>query len=74
MIISLGQRMFAPGNFWASVTASLIILNGVVLVVLGIIGEYIGRIFDEVKDRPLYILRNPKGIKRRRALEVRRVV
>jgi glycosyltransferase involved in cell wall biosynthesis len=40
---------------------SLIILNlffsGIILTILGIIGEYIGRIYNESKDRPLYILK-----------------
>ena len=30
--------------------------NGIVLLVLGIMGEYIGRIYDEVKARPLYVV------------------
>ncbi len=41
---------------WASTLAVSLFFNGVVLIMLGIIGEYIGRIFDEVKARPLYIV------------------
>lgn len=44
----------APG--WEIVAAIILLTNGIVLVALGIQGEYIGRIYDEVKGRPLYIL------------------
>jgi dolichol-phosphate mannosyltransferase len=35
---------------------SIFFLGGVILVVLGIIGIYIGQVFQEVKTRPLYII------------------
>lgn len=44
-----------PG--WATISASISLLGGLQLVGLGIIGEYIGRIFEEVKQRPLYFVR-----------------
>jgi dolichol-phosphate mannosyltransferase len=48
-----------PG--WASLMVVMLFFFGVVLVMLGIIGEYIGRIFEEVKGRPLYIVSEEVG-------------
>jgi dolichol-phosphate mannosyltransferase len=50
---------FTSGNFprgFASLFVGLLFIGGLQLVVLGIIGEYLGSIFDEVKHRPLYIV------------------
>ena len=49
-----------PG--WATIAASISLLSGVQLMGLGIIGEYVGRIFEEVKQRPLYWLRQEIGL------------
>lgn len=42
---------------WTSVMVSLFFLTGVVLADLGIIGLYLGKVFDEAKRRPLYVVR-----------------
>ncbi|RPJ07504.1 MAG: glycosyltransferase, partial [Spirochaetaceae bacterium] len=38
---------------WTSIVSLLIIFNGILFIILGIMGAYLGRIFDEVKGRPL---------------------
>ena len=43
-----------PG--WATLVAGTMFLSGVQLLSIGILGEYIGRIFDEVKQRPIYLV------------------
>ncbi|MHB8961583.1 MAG: glycosyltransferase family 2 protein [Saccharofermentanales bacterium] len=48
-----------PG--WASLMVVFLFFSGVILVMLGIIGEYIARIFEEVKGRPLYIISEQVG-------------
>ena len=46
---------------WASTIVSIMFLGGMILMTLGMIGEYIGRIYDEVKQRPLYVIREIIG-------------
>lgn len=48
-----------PG--WSSVAASVLFIGGIQLIMLGIIGEYLGKTFIENKKRPTYILRKRKG-------------
>ncbi len=50
-----------PG--WATTSASIFLLGGLQLAGLGILGEYVGRIFEEVKQRPLYLIRDELGKK-----------
>ena len=48
-----------PG--WTTTVILILFLGGVQLTTIGILGEYVGRIYDEVKRRPLYIVRDKLG-------------
>jgi dolichol-phosphate mannosyltransferase len=58
------DRLLYPGSMergWASLTAITLFLGGVQLISLGLIGQYVGRIFEESKKRPLYFVREKVG-------------
>ncbi len=46
---------------WASPLVSTLFIGGVQLIILGIIGEYLARIYDEVKRRPYYVISKKTG-------------
>lgn len=55
----LGRAMFygSPILGWSSLIVSLYFIGGVIISILGILGIYLGKTFDESKKRPLYIIR-----------------
>lgn len=60
VVAKLVGVVVVPG--WTSVMVLVGVVGGVQLIVIGIIGEYVGRIADEVKRRPLYVVRAAHGI------------
>lgn len=58
LLVVLYQRVFTdttvPG--WTSLIVISLLFHGITLILLGILGEYIGRIYEEAKGRPLYVV------------------
>ncbi|PEJ57810.1 glycosyltransferase [Bacillus sp. AFS002410] len=52
---------------WSSLISIMLLFNGFVLIILGILGEYVGRIYDETKGRPLYIVRELQGLEKEKS-------
>ena len=50
-----------PVGGWPTLTVGLMLFSGIQLLSIGILGEYIGRIFNEVKRRPIYIVAEDQG-------------
>jgi glycosyltransferase involved in cell wall biosynthesis len=51
-----------PTEGWTSLMVSMFFMFGLLFAVIGIVGLYIGKIFDEVKQRPLYIIGETKNL------------
>ncbi len=58
-IQKLTRGLTPPG--FATTVVAIFFLAGIQLITIGVIGEYVGRIFEEVKRRPLYVIRRVTG-------------
>ena len=61
------NKIFNPASMvagWATLAALILIIGGLQLICLGLIGQYISRIFEESKKRPLYYLKDPESVRR----------
>ena len=51
----LNDEINVPG--WSSIMVSIWFFSGLIIFLVGVVGMYVGRIFERVKDRPLYLIR-----------------
>jgi dolichol-phosphate mannosyltransferase len=56
-----------PGSGFTTIILCVLFLGGVQMIAVGILGEYIGRIYEEIKQRPLYVVQERVGIGERAA-------
>lgn len=59
LVLRLATQIWVPG--WTLLFIAVLFLGGTQLIFLGVIGEYVGRIYGEVKRRPLYFLKERLG-------------
>jgi len=59
-VVARYNNIFVPGI--SSTLVVVLLLGGIQLITLGVIGEYVGRIYDEVKRRPLYVVRETANL------------
>ncbi|WGG45389.1 glycosyltransferase family 2 protein [Rossellomorea sp. DA94] len=65
LVYAIGIKLFGQGveTGWASIMVAITFFSGVQLLGMGIVGEYIARIYDESKNRPIYIVKETVNMK-----------
>ncbi|MED3977600.1 glycosyltransferase family 2 protein [Priestia megaterium] len=73
LLVVLYLKLFTDSTItgWASLIVIQLFFSGIILIILGMIGEYIGRIYDETKNRPLYIVREKYQFETRKEVSLR---
>ena len=56
VVAEFSRSSWVPSELWPTLVVAVSFLGGVQLLSIGILGEYIGRIFTEVKQRPHYFI------------------
>ena len=64
-IYSIVNKLLNPDVImgWTSTIAAITGIGGMILIVLGMIGEYVGRIYISLNENPQYVIRNIRGKK-----------
>ena len=57
--LKLAGLPYVPG--YASLLVTIAFLSGVQLMVMGMVGQYVARVYDETRGRPLYLVREARG-------------
>ena len=70
VILSKLMKTTVPQG-WASNTAVVLFIGGTQLIMLGVLGEYLGRVYDEVRQRPLYVVKSRRGFTSTREVDDR---
>ncbi|MCM3772741.1 MULTISPECIES: glycosyltransferase family 2 protein [Priestia] len=73
LLVVLYLKLFTDSTItgWSSLIVIQLFFSGIILIMLGMIGEYIGRIYDETKNRPLYIVREKYQFEPRKEVSLR---
>jgi hypothetical protein len=58
--LKLAGLPYVPG--YASLLVTVAFLSGVQLMVMGMVGQYVARVYDETRARPLYLVREARGL------------
>jgi glycosyltransferase involved in cell wall biosynthesis len=67
VIVARIAGIYVPGV--STILFVVLLLGGIQLITVGIIGEYVGRIYDEVKRRPLYIVKSRRNLASRESVD-----
>ena len=60
--LTISYMLFGhPVSGWTTIVICVLFFCGVQLISLGIVGEYVGRVFEEVKARPLFVVKRTTG-------------
>lgn len=72
LIVHVLYEAFITGDVasgWSTIVACGAFLSGVQLMIMGVIGEYVGRVYEETKNHPLYLLQEPGQCRERNGIK-----